>query len=208
MPSSWSSSLRIELQYTGENINVWGDKLNADLRRVDESIAGWSTKALTGNYALVTANDNTDEAHVNAWKFTGTGAFTVSIPAVPKAYDIWNALTGVLTVSNGSAAVTLQAGEVVRIVTDGGAALVRVQPTDMGGAKITSLGTPVANTDAATKLYVDNTAWTANSGILPGQGGHPVGYLSTNSTVASWRDFNTDVDARAAALAIVFGRRR
>ena len=40
MPSSWSPSLRFELQFTGENINLWGDKLNAVLGHADYAVAG------------------------------------------------------------------------------------------------------------------------------------------------------------------------
>ena len=46
MPSSWSSSLRFELQFTGENINLWGDKLNAVLAHADFAVAGWLNKPL------------------------------------------------------------------------------------------------------------------------------------------------------------------
>ena len=44
MPSSWSASLRFELQFTGENINLWGDKLNVVLQHADYAVAGWLTK--------------------------------------------------------------------------------------------------------------------------------------------------------------------
>jgi hypothetical protein len=85
MPSSWSPSLRFELQFTGENINLWGDKLNTVLTHADYAIAGWLTKALTTSpYALTTANAPDDEARAAMIKFTGTGAFQVTIPAVSK----------------------------------------------------------------------------------------------------------------------------
>ena len=62
MPSSYTSSLRFELQFTGENLNLWGDKLNAALSRADDAIGGWLTKALTADYTLATANGAADEA--------------------------------------------------------------------------------------------------------------------------------------------------
>src|SRR4051812_45956366 len=127
MPSSYSTSLRFELQATGENISTWGIRLDSALSRVDDAIAGWTTKALVADYALTTANGSADEARSGMLKFTGTGSYTVTIPAVSKRYDIWNALTGVLTVSNGSASVALQTGEKVSVINDGGANIARVQ---------------------------------------------------------------------------------
>lgn len=192
MPSSYTASLRFELQFTGENINLWGSLLNGAITRIDTSVAGWFTKALTGNYTLTTANGTADEARNAMLKFTGTGAFTVTIPAVSKRYDVWNACTDVLTVSNGSASVTVLVGEKVSVITDGSGNIARVQPTDFGGATLTSvtrvtgLSTPSANSDAATKKYVDDTAFAAQSGILPGQTGNADKVLGTDGSVAGW----------------------
>lgn len=186
MPSSYTTSLRFELQFTGENINLWGSLLNGAITRIDTSVAGWLTKALTGNYTLTTANGTADEARNAMLKFTGTGAFTVTIPAVSKRYDVWNACTDTLTVSNGSASVTVLSGEKVSVVTDGSGNIARVQPTDFGSSRITSVGTPTSNSDAATKLYVDNTAFNMAAGALPGQAGNAGKFLTTDATTASW----------------------
>lgn len=192
MPSSYTTSLRFELQFTGENVNLWGDKLNAALSRADTSIAGWLTKALTGPYTLSTANGAPDEARSAMLKFTGTGAFTVTIPAVSKRYDVWNACTGDLTLTNGSASVVVKPGEVVSLVTDGGANFSRVQGTDFGGATLNNVGqiggltTPARNDQAATKKYVDDASFAAVSGNLPGQSGNSGKFLTTNGTLASW----------------------
>ena len=70
MPSSWSPSLRLELQFTGENINLWGEKLNTALAHADRAIAGWTLKPLTGPVTLSTANGAADEARSATLKFT------------------------------------------------------------------------------------------------------------------------------------------
>lgn len=192
MPSSYTTSLRFELQFTGENLNLWGDKLNAALARADDAIAGWLTKPLTGNYVLTTANGAADEARRAMLKFTGTGSFTVTAPAVAKRYDVWNACSGDLTLTNGSASVVVKPGEVVSVVTDGGAEFRRVQATDFGGATLTGvarvagLAVPSANSDAATKKYVDDTAFAMVGGALPGQAGNAGKFLSTDGVAASW----------------------
>lgn len=209
MPSSYSTSLRLNLQNTGENSNTWGTLLNSGaLSLIDSALAGWTTIALTGNLTLTASNGAADQARSAMLKFTGTGAFTVTVPAVSKAYDIINACTGVLTVTNGSTSVTVQPGEQVRVGTDGNANFYRIQPTDFGSQRITSVGTPTANSDAATKLYVDNTAFSAAGGTLPGQGGNAGKFITTDGTVASWAaptvaqisDYVTDQAARAAQL--------
>lgn len=196
MPSSYTTSLRFELQFTGENVNLWGDKLNAALQRADDAVAGWLTKPLTGAYTLSTANGGADEARRAMLKFTGTGAFTVTIPAVSKRYDVWNACTGVLTIGNGSASVTLQPGEVVGVVTDGGGSLARVQPTDFGGATLTSvnrvsgLATPTAGADATNKTYVDtaisSAAFSAGAFGVPITGADSGKFLTNNGSAAGW----------------------
>jgi hypothetical protein len=192
MPSSYTTSLRFELQFTGENVNQWGDRLNAALQRADDAVAGWLTKPLSGPYTLATANGGADEARRAMLKFTGAGAFTVTIPAVSKRYDVWNACTGVLTISNGSASVAVQPGEVAGVVTDGGASIARVQGTDFGGAilanvgQVNGLAAPTANNQAATKKYVDDTAFSAAAGNLPGQSGSAGKFLTTDGATASW----------------------
>jgi len=212
MPSSYSTSLRFELQFTGENLNLWGDKLNAALSRADEAIAGFAAIALSGPLTLSTANGGADQARLAMLKFTGTGAFTVTVPAVSKRYDVWNACTGVLTLTNGSASVAVQPGEVAALVTDGAGMFRRVQPTDFGGQKATGLADPANPQDAATKAYADALAFTANAGILPGQVGSAGRVLTTSGSVANWADvtalaaYVADQASRAAqniALALV-----
>jgi hypothetical protein len=187
MPSSWSASLRFELQFTGENINLWGDKLNAVLTHVDYGVAGWLTKALTGNYSLTTANAGDDEARAAMLRFTGAGPFDVTIPSVSKAYDVWNACSALLVIKTGSGSTSvIQPGEVMRVICDG-ANVKRVVPTDFGGHAITGVADPTNPQDAATKAYIDAVTFATNAGILPGQPGNAGGALFTNGTTPAWR---------------------
>lgn len=211
MPSSWSASLRFELQFTGENINTWGERLNTALTRADDAIAGWLNKPLTGDYVLTTANGDADEARVAMIKFTGAGPFTVTIPSVSKRYDIWNACSGVVTITTGAGAtVAVQPGEAVAVISDG-ADVTRSQGSYFAGRRITGLADPVGGQDAATKAYADALAFTANAGILPGQGPGTNGWaLFSNGSNALWKqvvstdfaDFNTAVLGVQVALAV------
>jgi hypothetical protein len=201
MPSSWSPSLRFELQFTGENINLWGDKLNTVLGHADYAVAGVLTKALSGDTTLSTANAGDDEARAAILKFTGAGPFTVTVPSVSKAYAVWNSCTAAVTLTTGAgAAVAAQPGEIVQLVCDG-ANVVRVQGTAFGGQPLTGLADPTSAQMAATKAYVDNAAFTANAGVLPGQVGNAGKVLKTDGTTAGWQSLSTaDLTDNAAFL--------
>jgi hypothetical protein len=193
MPSSWSPSLRFELQFTGENINLWGDKLNAVLGHADYAVAGWLTKALTGDYSLTTANAGDDEARAAMVKFTGAGPFTVTLPAVSKAYLVWNACSAGVTLTTGAGAtVSVDPGDIVQIACDGA----NVKTPGYGGLSI--------------KDFVAATAWSYNAGALPAQAGNAGRFVKTDGTNASWQpisasdlsDFSTKVLGVQVALAV------
>ncbi len=171
MPSSWSPSLRFELQFTGENINLWGEKLNATLAHADYAVAGWLTKPLAGNAALSTANAGEDEARAAMIKFTGgPGPFTVTLPAVSKSYLVWNACGGPVTLTTGGGAVVVaDAGDILWVVTDGA----DVKTPGYGGSSI--------------KHWVEGLAWTYNAGNLPAQAGNAGKFVTTDGETPSWR---------------------
>jgi len=210
MPSSWSSSLRFELQFTGENINLWGDKLNAALIDADAAIAGLVTKALSGDYTLATANGAADEARAAMLKFTGAGPFAVTIPSVSKAYDVWNACSAPLTVKTGAGTTaTLNPGEAARLICDG-ANVRRSQGTEFGGQQITGLADPSAPQMAATMGYVTSQIMGAMAGSFPGQAGAGGSALFTNGVTPFWKpiastdlsDFNSNIKGLQVALAV------
>jgi hypothetical protein len=185
MPSSWSPSLRFELQFTGENINLWGEKLNAVLAHADYAVAGWLTKPLAGSTALSVANAPDDEARAAMIKFTGgAGPFTVTIPAVSKSYLVWNACSGPVTLTTGAGAtVTVDAGDIVWVATDGAA----VKTPGYGGASI--------------KDYVAATAWSYNAG-------NAGKFVRTDGLNASWQALSTadltDYASAVKGLALAF----
>lgn len=120
MPSSYSARLRLELQAAGENLTTWGaPKLNNVISRIDFSIAGWTTIALTSDYTL-TASNSDDEARSAMLKFTGSGSYAVTIPSVSKAYHIWNASTGITTITTGAGdTVSIDPGAILWVICDG-----------------------------------------------------------------------------------------
>jgi hypothetical protein len=197
MPSSFSASLRFELQFSGENINLWGEKLSNTLARVDDAVAGYTAIAVTGDYSLTSSNDNSsaDEARRAHLKFTGTLAAnsTITIPAVSKSYWIWNATNKTLTFTTGSGTTsTVEAGDVLPIWSD--------------GANVKTLGYGVYNL----KDYI--AAQTASAGAVPGTTGHLGKTLkvTVDGAAPTWQqlattdlsDYLTNIKGLQLALAV------
>jgi hypothetical protein len=195
MPSSWSSSLRFELQFTGENINLWGDKLNSVLAHADYAVAGWLTKAITGDYTLTTANAGDDEARAAMIKFTGALAAngTITLPSVSKSYFIYNATNKVLTITTGAGAtVSIDAGDKTVADCDGSG----VHTISFGGYGL--------------KDYI--TAQTASAGAVPGTTGALGKFLkvTVDGSPPTWQqvqttdlgDYLTNIVGKQVALAV------
>ena len=166
MPSSYSSSLRFELQFTGENVNSWGDKLNSALSRADDAIAGYEAIAVAANVTLTTANGTTDQARKAMFKFTGVGGYSVTLPSVSKQYVVWNACTGTVTLTTGAGAtVVLNSGDKTIVWCDGSA----VYQIGFAGYSL--------------KDYIDQAALGA-TGSLPAAAGNSGKFIYSNGT--SW----------------------
>jgi hypothetical protein len=166
MPSSYSSSLRFELQFTGENVNSWGDKLNSALSRIDTAIAGYEAIAVAANVTLTSNNGSADQARTAMLKFTGAGGYSVTIPSVSKQYTLWNACTGTVTVTTGSGTtVVMNSGDKTVVWCDGSG----VYQLGFAGYSL--------------KDYIDQAALGA-TGSLPAAAGNSGKYIYSNGT--SW----------------------
>lgn len=198
MPSSYSSRLRLEKQFTGENVNVWGDRLNTVVDRLDLSIAGMTTIALTGDYTLTTSNTADDDARYHILKFTGSaGTYNITIPSVGKTYRIWNASSGTVVFTTGSGTtVSVSTTDIVDIFCDG----TNVKTLGYGGSSL--------------KDYIASVV-VGGGASLPSLSGNSGKWLTNNGTIASWAyptvadisDYSTDQASRrttATALAIAF----
>lgn len=111
MPSSYTNSLRLTLQVTGENSGTWGNIVNNGVTSlVDASIAGTATVTHTdaANYTLSTANGATDEARQMFLNITGTltAARNVVCPTASKLYFLRNNTTGGFAVTLKTSAGT------------------------------------------------------------------------------------------------------
>ena len=198
MPSTYTTSLRFELQATGENVNVWGDRLNTALSRIDVAVAGMTTVALTGNYTLTTSNTASDDARAAMLKFTGgAGPFTVTLPSLSKKYSVWNATTGTVTLTTGSGStVQVATTDIVDVFCDG----TNVKTLGYGGSSL--------------KDYIASVV-VGGGASLPSLSGNSGKWLTNNGTIANWAlptttdlsDLATYTAARnafAVAMAVAF----
>lgn len=124
MPSSYSTSFRIQLMANNEDSTTWGTFSNTNWQLMESAVAGYLTFGLSdANYALTTANGAADQARNMIITFTGalTADRTITIPSVSKVYSIFNNTTGGhnLIISGGGSTYTLPAGKQSLIFCDG-----------------------------------------------------------------------------------------
>ena len=97
MASTFSSSLNLELQATGENSGSWGDKTNNNLQKLESAIKGYVSVAVASTTDSLTVTDGTtaDEQSNAIIKLTGTlsGDTTIQCEAVETWYIVDDATT-------------------------------------------------------------------------------------------------------------------
>lgn len=197
MPSSATTRLSLEKIATGEAVNVWGERLNAALDRLDEAVAGMITVALTGDVSLTSTNYVENQARYAMLKFTGSGSFEVTIPSVAKSYRVWNACTGSVTLTTGAGAtVSIDPTDVVPVFCDGSG----VYAEGFSGVSL--------------KDYIASVV-VGGGASLPSLVGASGKWLTNNGSIAQWAypstsslsDIETYTEARTAeaiAFAIAF----
>ena len=132
MASTYPTSLKIELQATGENSGTWGTITNNNFSQVFEfAIAGVYAKTLSGTGpTTLTTGDGpqsqaNNEARQNQIIFSGTISTThiVQFPAVQKTYGLYNNISGGADVTARLGAsgntVTITNGKYRLVSTDG-----------------------------------------------------------------------------------------
>jgi hypothetical protein len=196
MPSSYSASLRFELQQSGENLNSWGTRLNTALSRIDTAIAGLNSIALTGDYTLTSSTTTDDDSRAAMLKFTGApaGLCLVTIPSVSKAYWVWNATAQAVVMTTGAGTTaTIDAGDVAQVFCDGS----NVNGVGYGGMTL--------------KAYIAAVATGGPGAVVPSLTGASGKFLSNDGLNTSWAyptiaaisDYASDqATKRAAATAL------
>ena len=97
MASTFSSTLNLELQASGENSGTWGTITNNNLQKIESAAKGYVSVAIASTNDTLTATDGstTDEQSNAIIKLTGTlsGATTMSCEAVETWYIVDDATT-------------------------------------------------------------------------------------------------------------------
>lgn len=123
MASTFTPSLRAELQGTGENSGTWGILNNSNYLNVFESaIAGVANIAMpNSDYTLTTANNAPDEARRAVLQLTGslTAGRSLIVPNVTKTYTVVNGTNQTVTVKTASGSgVAVPAGATTKVWCD------------------------------------------------------------------------------------------
>ena len=127
MASTYSSSLNLELQTTGENSGTWGTIVNNNLQKLESAIKGYVSVAVASTSDSLTASDGstTDEQSNAIIKLTGslTGNTTMQCEAVESWYIVDNATSmGTYTLGfkpAGGTAASLVSSSKHLLYTDG-----------------------------------------------------------------------------------------
>ena len=127
MASTYSSTLNLELQTTGENSGTWGTITNNNLQKLESAIKGYVSVAIASTSDALTATDGTssDETSNAIVKLTGTltGNTTMQCEAAENWYIVDNAATmGTYTLGfkpAGGTATNLVSGSKHLLYTDG-----------------------------------------------------------------------------------------
>ena len=97
MASTYSSTLNLELQASGENSGTWGTITNNNLQKIESAVKGYVSVAIASTSDSLTATDGstTDEQSNAIIKLTGTltGNTTMQCEAVENWYIVDNATT-------------------------------------------------------------------------------------------------------------------
>ena len=95
MASTYSSTLNLELQATGENSGTWGTIINNNLQKLESATKGYVSVAVASTSDALVASDGstTDEQSNAIIKLTGslTGNTTMQCEAVESWYIVDNA---------------------------------------------------------------------------------------------------------------------
>lgn len=201
MPSTYTNQLRFTKQGDGDNLNTWGQILNAGVfELIEDAISTIATIDATAlaSYSLTTNNGSIDEARCAGIEFTGTplGPVTITIPVASKIYIIRNATTQNLIISTGNPTTRTLAPGVTDLLFTRGAAVFSLLasaidvnapvPVNKGGTGVTTLSAFLTN-------------------LLPSQTGNGGKFLQTNGTTPSWQELSpwSSGDLKFASYAAV-----
>ena len=140
MPSTYSTSLKLELIADGEQPGTWGQTTNTNLGTLlEQAITGVQSIVMTNaDYTLTDLNGLSDEARNAVLVVTGTNAASRKIvaPLVNKQYIVINNTTGGYPITIGATTgvvVTIGNGVTQPVYCNGSTGFYALLPSINGG---------------------------------------------------------------------------
>lgn len=195
MPSTYSTSLKIELIANGEQSGTWGQTTNNNLGTlIEQAITGVGQLTLTdGDYTLTNYNGLPDESRNAVLVFSGSLSSPANViaPAVQKTYIITNNSGANVTIKTASGnGVTILNGLNSLVYCDGTDFYTAVNVNNVIGDLSVSGNETIAgsltlggNITLANTVTAGNLAMTANSGIVT-MAGNTGAFLPPTGTTA------------------------
>lgn len=184
MPSTYSTSLKIELIANGEQTGIWGQTTNNNLGTlIEQAITGVGSIDLTGlsTYTLSSYNGLADEARNAVLVFSGTPTANsvVTAPTVQKVYVVSNQVSGGYSITiktSGGNGVSIVSGTSQLVYCDGTNFYTGVSVNSIFGNLAVSGSSSVSNaTTIGGNITVNNSVISSTANIS----------LTANSTVIS-----------------------
>ena len=189
MPSSYTPSLKLILQATGENSGNWGTLTNSDFTSlVDIAVAGYESISMTDADRTLTNGDGSaaNEARYAFINMTGTltAARNVIVPTASKLFFFKNATTGGFAVTLKTSAgtgISVPNGKAMVLMCDGTNvidAVTSFSSLSLATAlPVTSGGTGVTTSTGTTNVVLSNSPTLVTPAL-----GTPSALVGTNIT--------------------------
>jgi hypothetical protein len=178
MPSTYSSSLKIELMATGENANTWGTITNTNLgTALEQAIVGYGNPSFASDANLtITLTDTNAAQAARALVLNVTSAVSLTatrelvVPTIQKQYIVQNNTTGSQSITVKTSAgtgITVPSGRKAHLYVNGTDVIQMFDFVDINGGAIdgTAIGASSASTGAFTTLAASGTLSTSNGTV-------------------------------------------
>lgn len=185
MPSTYTTSLKLELIANGEQATTWGETTNNNMGTlIEQAITGVQPITLTGDTVLTNYNGLPDESRNAVLVFNGSlaNAANVVVPAVSKVYVISNRAGANVTVKTTSGTgVTLSNGVSTFVYCDGINFFTAVDTSNITGDLTVSGNQTVGGGITIGGDITLKTKITSNTGTLTLTGSTNIVDMATNT---------------------------